>query len=116
MISGYTNLIMVNLLTLKKEGKMERVDERTQEQMKTHNWLITATDKCMSGWGKCSDGLSKCAWACESKNVDKVFKWVENRKEMKYVNCTNRPWYPKNAEHIHIYVVKEGHISLKKGG
>lgn len=90
----------------------ERVDDRTQEQKKTHTWLITATDKFMSGWGKASGGLSKCAWACKPENVDKVLQWVKNRSDMKYVNVTNNNWYPRNAEHVHIYVVKDNHPAL----
>ena len=92
--------------------KMERIDERTSEQRKTHTWLVTATDKFMSGWGKCSNGLSKCAWACEPKNRQKVLNWVRNRKEMRYVNEHVGNWYPKNAEHVHIYIVNDGHPSL----
>jgi len=91
-----------------------REDERTEEQKKTHNWLVTATDRFMSGWGECSNGgVSKCAWACRTEDVHDVFKWVSERDEMKYVNVTNRPWYPRNAAHVHIYVVTEGHTSIK---
>ena len=90
----------------------ERIDDRTAEQKKTHNWLITATDKFMSGWGQARNGNSKCAWACLPEHADKVLQWVESRSEMKYVNVTNRPWYPRNAAHVHIYVVEDGHPAL----
>ena len=30
---------------------MKLIDDRTEEQKKTHTTLITATDKFMSGWG-----------------------------------------------------------------
>ncbi len=90
-----------------------RVDDRTTEQRKTHTWLVTATDRFMSGWGLCTDGgVSKCAWACKPEHVDKVHRWVSDRGEMRYVNVTNRPWYPQ-ATHVHIYVVDEGHTSLE---
>jgi len=89
-----------------------RKDDRTKEQMKTHRWLVTATDKFMSGWGECQNGTSKCAWACKSEHLDKVFEWVSNRGEMKYVNVTDGSWYPKNAKHVHIYVVDDNHPSL----
>lgn len=89
-----------------------REDDRTAEQKKTHTWLVTATDRFMSGWGECQGGTSKCAWACKGKDVDKVLAWVEGRDEMKYVNVTNRPWYPRNAMHVHIYVVTRGHNAL----
>lgn len=92
---------------------MQRIDERTMEQRKTHTWLVTATDRFMSGWGECASGNSKCAWACKLADVDKVLSWVESRDEMKYINVTNRPWYPHNAEHVHIYVVEDWHRSLQ---
>lgn len=91
---------------------MIREDDRTPEQKKTHTHLITATDRFMSGWGKCKNGNSKCAWACKPEHWEKVFKWVKNRSEMRYVNLVIGKWYPKNAEHVHIYVVNEGHRSL----
>jgi hypothetical protein len=91
----------------------QRKDERTAEERKTHTWLVTATDRFMSGWGECANGgVSKCAWACRGKDVETVLRWVESRDEMKYVNVTNRPWYPRNAAHVHVYVVHEGHTAL----
>ncbi len=89
-----------------------RKDDRTAEQLLTHTWLVTATDRFMSGWGECSNGVSKCAWACEGADVDKVLAWVEDREEMKYVNVRNSAWYPR-AAHVHIYVVTEGHTALQ---
>lgn len=91
---------------------MERIDDRTPEEKETHTVLITATDNFMSGWGGASGGLSKCAWACKPKHADQVFDWVSGRSDMKYVNMTCNKWYPK-AKHVHIYVVNEGHSSLK---
>ncbi len=93
---------------------MIRQDDRTKEQMQTHTTLITATDKFMSGWGKAKNGLSKCAWACKPEHADKVFDWVQNRSDMRYVNMNySGNWYPKNAAHLHIYVVNEGHPALR---
>lgn len=88
-----------------------RIDDRTPEQKKTHTWLVTATDKFMSGWGKAQGGISKCAWACEGKNVDKVERWVRARKEMKYVNVTDGKWYPR-VKHVYIYLVTKEHPAL----
>lgn len=83
---------------------MVRVDDRTAEQKKTHVWLVTATDRFMSGWGGAAGGASKCAWACETlAEAEHVESWVRKRNDMKYVNITNRPWYPR-AAHVHIYV------------
>ena len=90
----------------------EREDDRTAEEMRTHTYLVTATDRFMSGWGKCRDGVSKCAWACKPEDWNKVFKWVSDRGEMRYVNQVTGKWYPRNAKHVHIYVVHEDHPSL----
>ena len=91
---------------------MKRVDDRTPEQMKTHTYLVTATDRFMSGWGGASGGASKCAWACDSLDkAQKLFDWVSSRSEMKYVNITSNNWYPK-AAHVHIYVVDDSHPAL----
>ena len=92
---------------------MIRQDDRTQEQKKTHIALVTATDKFLSGWGEAKGGLSKCAWACKPEHFDKVFKWVSNRTDMKYVSYHVNNWYPKNYEHLHIYVVEENHPALQ---
>lgn len=86
-----------------------RQDDRTKEQKKTHRWLVTATDKFMSGWGGAAGGASKCAWACETMDdAKKLYQWVKSRKEMRHVNVTNRKWYPR-AAHVHIYVADQNH-------
>ena len=89
-----------------------RIDDRTKEEKKTHRYLVTATDKFMSGWGEAKNGLSKCAWACKPEHLWAVLRWVENRPEMKYVNTTMDNWYPK-AKHVHIYVVDNNHPALR---
>ena len=90
-----------------------RVDDRTAEQKKTHTYLVTATDKFMSGWGGASGGISKVAWCCDTKEkMWKLLSWVEKRPEMKYVNWTHGTWYPK-AAHVHFYVVDDNHPALK---
>ena len=91
---------------------MTRIDDRTPEQHKTHNWLITATDRFMSGWGGARGGASKCAWACTPEHASHVLDWVRSRGEMKYVNSTNGRWYPR-AAHVHIYVVDDEHPALE---
>lgn len=93
--------------------KTIRQDDRTNEQRITHRYLVTATDKFMSGWGGASGGVSKCAWACSTREQQsKVYDWVESRPEMKYVNTHFGNWYPK-AAHVHIYVVEDSHPALK---
>ncbi len=93
--------------------KTIRIDDRTEEQKKTHTVLITATDKFMSGWGLAKNGLSKCAWACRPEDRHKVYNWVKSRSDMKFVNMHHSGWKPK-AAHVHIYVVKETHPALGK--
>ena len=89
-------------------------DDRTPEQKLTHTTLITATDKFMSGWGQASQGLSKCAWACSNPvHADKIFDWVSNRSEMKYVNIHYRNEWKPRAAHVHIYVVDETHPAIR---
>ncbi len=92
---------------------METNDRRTEEEFLTHNWLVTATDKFMSGWGNARGGKSKVAWACKPEHVDAVLAWVESRDEMKFVNVHKaESWKPRNFAHLSIYVVNEGHSSL----
>jgi hypothetical protein len=83
-----------------------RQDDRTPEQKKTHQWLVTATDRFLSGWGLAKGGLSKCAFACRDYNeAMDAYKWITKRGDMKYVNINTGKWYPK-AKHVHIYVFK----------
>jgi hypothetical protein len=90
-----------------------RKDDRTPEEKLTHTILITATDKFMSGWGHASNGSSKCAWAVKREHAQKMYKWVNNRSDMKYVNINySGKWYPK-AAHVHIYVANEDHPALR---
>ena len=90
-----------------------RVDDRTPEQRTTHNWLITATDRFMSGWGGARGGASKVAWACKPEHAGHVLDWVQSRSDMKYVNSTTGKWYPR-AAHVHIYVVDDEHPALEQ--
>jgi hypothetical protein len=92
-----------------------REDDRTAEQKKTHTFLVTATDRFMSGWGGAAGGASKCAWACDTKEkMWKLLDWVQSREEMKYVNYRlDDKWYP-NAAHVHIYVAGDNHPALKE--
>jgi hypothetical protein len=95
--------------------KTTRQDDRTPEQITTHTWLVTATDRFLSGWGGAAGGVSRCAWACDTaENAEKVLAWVRSRREMRYVGLTRRPWYPR-AAHVHIYVVGANHPALKGG-
>jgi len=89
-------------------------DNRSPEQKKTHVWGIVAKDRFMSGWGGASGGASRCAWACHPDvNTDRVFNWVKNRSEMRYVNLVDLRTYrpPQGTAHFHIYVCNPDHVA-----
>ncbi len=87
-------------------------DDRTEEQKSSHSCLVTATDRCLSGWGPAKYGTSKCAWACRPEHLDTVLSWVKSRKDMKYVRVAGSDWRSRYAAHIHIYVVDDNHPAL----
>lgn len=96
---------------------MIKKDDRTPDQMLTHRVLIVATDKCLSNWGEATGGASVCAWACESKDADRVESWVRSRSDMRRVRYAfddgmGATYRPKNAAHFHIYAVTESHPAL----
>lgn len=96
---------------------MIRQDDRTDAQRASHHWLVIATDKFMSGWGRAAGGASVCAWACRHDQVDDVEKWVRDRSEMRRVRivCENgRRYVPRSATHFHVYVVDDDHVSLRQ--
>lgn len=91
---------------------MEKIDDRNEEQRKTHIWGVVARDRFMSGWGGASGGISRCAWACGADvNSDRVFNWVKARPEMRNVALVDLSTYrpPSGTAHFHIYVVKPTH-------
>ena len=51
---------------------MKRVDDRTSEEMKTHQIIVAGTDSFMSGWGEAKGGVSYAGWACRLADVYKV--------------------------------------------
>lgn len=93
---------------------MQYIDDRTEVQQETHCCLVTATDRCMSGWGLAAGGASKCAWACRPEDLDKVWAWVAGRGDMKYVNrrLPSAPKWRPRAAHVHVYVVGDKHPAL----
>lgn len=93
-------------------------DDRTEEQKKTHPYLVIGTDRILSGWGKASDGISVAAWACRGEDRKRVLEWVERRGDMtrirENVDDGGRLRYrPKGRGDCHIYVVTENHPSVK---
>ena len=88
---------------------MEKQDDRTDEQRRTHYIGVVAKDNFMSGWGWARNGTSRCAWAINPTeiNADRVYNWVKARREMRYVNIVDLRTYraPRGTAHFHIYVV-----------
>lgn len=73
---------------------LTKADDRTPEQKQTHRWGVVARDKFMSGWGRASNGDSRCAWACAPDvDVDRVERWVRSRREqaIKLLQAVTRP-------------------------
>lgn len=96
--------------------KTKLVDDRTEEQRKTHRFAVMATDKFMSGWGGASCGASVCGWACAPEvELDRVFNWVKGRIEMRRVRvvCLDNYRPKSNVYHCHIYVANSDHPGNK---
>lgn len=93
---------------------MTTIDDRNEEQKRTHTWAIVAKDKAMSGWGGASGGVSRCAWAVPVSDLDKVERWVRARGDMSYVRRFALANYraPKGTAHLHIYAVDSNHPAL----
>lgn len=94
---------------------MKKVDDRNEEQKKTHRWAVVARDAFMSGWGGAAGGASRCAWACHPDvNTDRVFNWVKARSEMRNVSLVDLSTYrPAKCAHFHIYVCNPDHVAAR---
>jgi hypothetical protein len=98
---------------------MIKVDDRTEEQRKTHRLGVVAKDSFMSGWGRARNGSSRCAWACASPaDAERLCAWVRGREEMRDVQVTDLRTYrpPQGTAHWHIYVATDNHPALAKVG
>jgi hypothetical protein len=93
---------------------MKLVDDRNEEQKKTHLWAVVARDRSMSYWGQAAGGVSRCAWAVKFLDLDRVEKWVRARGDMTYVRPVALANYraPKGAAHLHIYAVDQTHPAV----
>lgn len=93
------------------------IDDRTDEQRRTHTVLVLGTDDAMTRWGReCGvvgkTGRSIAAWACQPEHVQAVMAWAKGRNDLKRVRTATECTFPKKGDHIHIYVVDEDHVSL----
>jgi hypothetical protein len=93
---------------------MKTVDDRNEEQKKTHLWAIVAKDRAMSYWGGATGGVSRCAWAVPFADLDKVDRWVRARSDMSHVRPVALSNYraPKGTAHLHIYAVDQNHPAV----
>ncbi len=89
-------------------------DDRNEETRITHNCIILATDRFLSGWGLAEGGNSYAAWACKSKDFTKVLRWVKSRSDMMRIREVSTNYRPSQyCAHLHIYVVNDNHPSLQ---
>jgi len=89
-------------------------DDRTPEQHKTHALGVVARDNFMSGWGGANGGYSRVIWACAPEaDLDALLRWVQNRREMRYVSIVDVAKYrvPRGTAHLHVYVCGVDHPS-----
>ena len=96
---------------------MQRADDRTEEERKTHFCGVVALDKFLSGWGAAKGGASRCAWACApDADLTELEKWVRARSEMRYVNVVDLRTYrpPRGTAHFHIYTCEQDHPSQSR--
>jgi hypothetical protein len=93
------------------------IDDRTDEQRRTHTVLVLGTDDVMTRWGReCGmvgkTGRSIAAWACRPEHVQAVTAWAKGRNDLKRVRTATECRFPRNGDHIHIYVVDDEHVAL----
>jgi hypothetical protein len=102
-----------------------REDDRDAEQRREMPFLIVGMDKFLSGWGGAADGVSVAAWACREEDIDRVFKWVKARSDMRRVRLVDERehsgvWPCKSVfprcVHFHIYAVTPGRPALAGHG
>lgn len=83
------------------------VDDRTEDQKRTHTLAVVGTDSFMSGWGEARSGLSYAAWAFKDGQYADALSRIEGRGDMKRVRVVTLDGYrATGAAHLHIYVYK----------
>ena len=90
------------------------VDDRTEEERKTHRIAYGGTDCFLSGWGHAEGGNSFAFWACRPEDRCEVKKWVRSRGDiMRLRQILPNEYRPGgNCVHCHIYAVRSGHAAL----
>lgn len=90
-------------------------DDREGDQKRTHFILVGGKDTFMSGWGN-APGVSYAFWACQPEHKKAVSRWVKDRGEIivkRGITLETELPTLSNGDHLHIYVVADGHPSLK---
>lgn len=61
----------------------------------SQKYYVTMTDKSMSGWGMAANKINKLVFECENfEEAERVKAKAETRREMKYINITDKkPYY-----------------------
>jgi hypothetical protein len=84
------------------------VDDRSQEQKKTHTVIVLMTDRFMSGWGGAGKGPSYAGWACRPEIAHRVEARIRARSDAKRVRLVLGDYRPPRIEgHCHIYVAHD---------
>lgn len=86
---------------------MEFVDDRTDNERRTHTQIVLMTDRFLSGWGRAKGGPSYAGWAFKDGQLSEVLGIVAARTDsmrVRVVNGDYRP--PAGPGHCHIYVYK----------
>jgi hypothetical protein len=93
------------------------VDDRNEEQMVSHPWIVGGRDKCLSGWGGAEGGNSYAYWACKPEDLSTVEQWVKGRKDLTRVTRLKRvsSRSQRCPNHVHVYVVDKWHPALERG-
>jgi len=95
------------------------IDDRTDEQRQTHVVLVHAVDAFLTPMGRqCGAvgkrGKSRAAWACREADAQAVIDWVSGREDMKCVQVCRGQIRPGRQDHVHVYVVNDGHPALQE--
>lgn len=95
---------------------MVYVDDRTEAETRTHTVGIVGTDRFLSGWGRSGRGTSFAVWATTPEHAHAVERWVRERSDMSRVRVVDlRTYRPRNASHVHVYVVDPTHPAHPEG-
>ena len=95
------------------------VDDRTEEELETHTFVVGGHDPHLSGWGQ-APGRSFAYWACSPDDAVKVESWVRETRCLNNVYASATRTIRSKAkresgrdDHHHIYVVRSDHGCLK---